>query len=64
MGFFNLPHEEFVVGDACVPEYVVLKVLGFRDFGSFASFEICLIIKSGGRLCSSVNFPSVPQCFE
>ena len=27
-----------------------------------ASFEICLTTVSGGRLCSSVNFFSVPQC--
>ena len=47
--------------------HVFLSILYCRSFASgilkvLASFKICLATMLGGRLCSSVNFSSVPQC--
>ena len=46
---------------------VFLSILYCRSFASgilevLASFMICLAIRSGGRLWSSVNLSMVPQC--
>ena len=47
--------------------HVFLSILYCRSFAPgilevLASFEICFATRFGGRLCSSVNFSSVPQC--
>ena len=47
--------------------HLFLSILYCRSFASgmlevLASLENCLATTFGGRLCSSVNFSSVPQC--